>query len=155
MRVLHTDSDERREPAGQFPWRKGILIVPAIALCLISLTIATDNPIGRNEILRSLQEICYDKGHKQAELNEYQIRRMQFFEQYYDARIILWMVVFITISGVILAGLQLAASYRLSLLGRGVLADSSEMTVEHSRVVLKSSAMGVFILVISFGQLYL
>lgn len=109
----------------------------------------------KNVAIRELQETCYDKGHKQAELNEYQIRRMQFFEQYYDQRVILWMVVCITVSGVVLAGLQLAASYKLSLLGRGVLADSGEMTIEHSRIVLKSSAMGVFILIISFAFFFI
>jgi hypothetical protein len=111
----------------------------------------TDNLLARTATIRGLQAVCYDGGYKQAQLNEYQIRRMQFFEQYFAERIVLWMVVAITVSGVGLAGLQLAASYQLSLLGRGSLAESSEMTVEHSKIVLRSSAMGIFILLISFA----
>jgi hypothetical protein len=74
---------------------------------------------------------------------------MQFFEQYYGARIILWMVVFITSSGVVLAGLQLALSYRLTLLGHDVSGKSSEMRIERSRIVLTSSTIGIFILIVS------
>jgi hypothetical protein len=115
---------------------------------------AITNPVERNNAIRDLQLTCYDKSHKQAELNEYQIRRMQFFEQYYEQRIFLWMVVCITVSGVILAGLQLAASYRLSLLGHAALADS-KMTIEHKRIVLSSSVVGFFILLLSFAFFYL
>ncbi len=116
---------------------------------------ASINSIGKSVALRAIQDTCYDKGYKQAELNEYQIRRMQFFEQYYGARVILWMVVFITSSGVVLAGLQLALSYRLTLFGRGSAEHSSEMTIERSKIVLKSSTMGIFILVISLGFFFI
>jgi hypothetical protein len=100
----------------------------------------SDSTVGKAVALLNLQAACYHKGYKQAELNEFQIRRMQFIEQYYDERILLWMVVSITISGVLLAGLQLAASYQLSLSGQSALAQSSELSVQHSKVVLRSSA---------------
>jgi len=130
--------------------------VPSMESCVDEMKRVIDpasiqNLIGRAATIRAVQEACYDRGHKQAELNEYQIRRMQFFEQYYDERIILWMVVVITVSGVALAGVQLAASYRLSLLGRAVSNKPSELTVEHGRIVLRSSALGLFILIISFA----
>jgi hypothetical protein len=130
--------------------------VQSIDTCSQKILSSTDksllgNPVAANVTLKAINEICYDKGYKQAELNEYQIRRMQFFEQYYSERLFVWMVVGITISGVILAALQLAASYRLSSLGRGLPTDSAEISVERGKLVVKSSIMGVLILIISFA----
>ena len=63
----------------------------------------------------------------------------------------LWMVVSITIAGVILAGLQLWATYRLAAAGSGTLADGGEVTMEHNRLVVRSSVVGVIILALSFA----
>jgi hypothetical protein len=66
-------------------------------------------------------------------------------------RVLLWMVVIITISGVLLAGLQLMASYKLAISGRQQFGDSSDLLLQHDKITLKSSVTGLFILVISFA----
>ncbi len=61
------------------------------------------------------------------------------------------MVVVITFSGVVLAGLQLLGSYRLAKLGRAAFGDGGEATITASSVAVKSSVVGVVILAISFA----
>lgn len=112
----------------------------------------------------------------QGRLNDFQLRRMAYFQQDYAAYITLWMVVVITISGVVLAGVQLLASYNLSVRSRDMSAvqavaaagatpaaaqgaapamvqfvDSGQLEVEKGRLVLRSSVTGLFILIVSFG----
>jgi small-conductance mechanosensitive channel len=64
---------------------------------------------------------------------------------------VLWMVLTITLSGVVLAGLQLLAAYRLATAGRGEFAQQQEITLEQNRISLKSSVTGLLILVVSFA----
>ena len=63
----------------------------------------------------------------------------------------MWMVVSITISGVLLSGLQLLVSYQLAVAGRGQFGESGELSLEKDRVSLKSSITGLFILIVSFA----
>lgn len=79
------------------------------------------------------------------------LRRVKLVQQIGDGRVMLWMVVVITLSGVVLAGVQLLASYRLATIGRESLNQSMEFTVEKDKVALKSSVTGLFILLISFA----
>lgn len=79
------------------------------------------------------------------------LRRVKLVQQIGDGRVMLWMVVLITFSGVVLAGVQLLASYRLATIGREALNQSMEFTVEKDKVALKSSVTGLFILLISFA----
>ena len=64
---------------------------------------------------------------------------------------LLWMVVALTISGVVMAALQLFVAYRLAVAGRGEVAASSELTLEQGKISLKSSVTGLLILVVSFA----
>jgi len=61
------------------------------------------------------------------------------------------MVVSITISGVILAGLQLFASYKLASVGKGVFEATGEANITSHSMAVKSSVVGVVILAISFA----
>ena len=63
--------------------------------------------------------------------------------------VIMWMVVTITISGVVLAGIQLWATYRLTMAGKGMLAEGGEVSIEHKRMVVRSSVVGVLILALA------
>lgn len=64
----------------------------------------------------------------------------------------MWMVVAVTLSGVLLAGLQLWASYELASTNKTPLdASNGELTLRRDQLVLKSSITGLFILMISFG----
>ena len=104
-----------------------------------------------NALLKETSAVCYSQIHGQGLLNDFQIRRLKFLQQAYDERILLWMVVGITISGVILAALQLLASYHLALAGQGNLGDTGEVSLERSKISLKSSVTGLFILVFSLA----
>jgi hypothetical protein len=109
-----------------------------------------------------LQQISKDSFHEfsilctslifnESALDDYRIRRMKFEQQYYAEGVTLWMVVAITISGVMLAAVQLMASYKLALIGKEAFAQDSSMALEQGKVSLKSSITGLFILTISFA----
>lgn len=74
-----------------------------------------------------------------------------YANQLYQNGVVMWMVVMITVSGVLLAGLQLWATYKLAMAGKGVMADGGEATVQHDKLVVKSSVVGVIILALSFA----
>ena len=89
---------------------------------------------------------------------QYRLQTTITGERIYSSQIVqntvmLWMVVTITVAGVILAGLQLWATYRLAAAGTGTgaLADGGEVTMEHNRLVVRSSVVGVVILGLSFA----
>lgn len=71
--------------------------------------------------------------------------------QLFQNDVVMWMVVVITISGVILAGIQLWATYRLAVAGKSELATGGEATIEYNRLVVRSSVVGVIILALSFA----
>jgi hypothetical protein len=95
--------------------------------------------------------VCYTQVRGEALLADFSLRRSNLINQQSEGRIVLWMVVAITISGVALAGLQLLAAYRLAGAGHGELAASQEVTLEQNKISLKSSVTGLMILVISFA----
>jgi hypothetical protein len=103
------------------------------------------------DILESISTICYTEVRGEAILTDFNIRRSTLIEQQTEGRIILWMVVAITLSGVALAGLQLVAAYRLASTGHGDFASPQEITLEQNKIALKSSVTGLTILVISFA----
>jgi hypothetical protein len=103
------------------------------------------------QALWTANEICYSHLHGQGLLNDFKIRRLKFTQQAYDERILLWMVVTITLSGVALAGVQLLASYHLAIQGKGTLDQQNELSVERGKLSLKSSITGLLILVCSFA----
>jgi hypothetical protein len=102
-------------------------------------------------ILNQLQEMCFRQLDAQGRAIDFQLRRLAFLQQDYAEHVILWMVVVITISGVLFAGLQVLASYKLASAGRGDFAQAGEITLEKYKISLKSSITGLFILVISFA----
>lgn len=130
--------------------------------------------------------LCERELQVQGLMNDFQLRRLGFFQQDYASHVTLWMVVIITLSGVLLAGIQLAASYSLAaaqatradiqhraqaLAGAGTTnttdppgRDASataiatdpffgtgQFVLQKDRVVLSSSVIGIFILIVSFG----
>jgi hypothetical protein len=88
-------------------------------------------------------------------MEDFDIRREKLLRQELDERVILWMVVAITTSGVALAGLQLLASYRLASAGTAKLADENRLTVEAgadaNKISIQSSVTGLMILVVSLA----
>lgn len=85
-------------------------------------------------------------------LEDFDIRREKLLRQELDERVILWMVVGITISGVILAGIQLLASYKLAATTHGSsLPESGQISIESGKLSIKSSVTGLLILAISLA----
>lgn len=117
----------------------------------LSLLKATDINTG---YLQSLSDLCYSRAHGQALLYDFQIRRLKFIQQTYDERILLWMVVAITISGVGLAALQLLTSYNLAKSGNTGSFEASEFSLEKGKIALRSSVTGLFVLIFSFAFFY-
>ncbi len=96
--------------------------------------------------LNKLNGFCYNSARSQLIVDEENIRKER-----YENIVLLFMVVMITLSGVALAGLQLLASYKLAVLGRGELAGGGEISYAKDAVSFKSSVVGLVILFISFA----
>jgi hypothetical protein len=103
------------------------------------------------DLLYKINGFCYDTIGSQLKLDQEVIRRDTFKFQRNENIIMLFMVVTITLSGVVLAGLQLLASYKLALLGRGELAGGVEASYSAENISFKTSVVGVAILAISFA----
>lgn len=101
--------------------------------------------------IRTVSSLCWQQIQFQGTLNDFEIRRLQFFQQYYSDPVLLWMVVIVTLSGVGLAGIQLLASFELAKAQGTALAQDGDLEIDKGRIALKSSVTGLFILVISFA----
>jgi hypothetical protein len=102
--------------------------------------------------LYGLNGFCYDTIGSQLKIDQEKIRRDNFVFQRNENVVLLYMVVLVTISGVVLAGVQLLASYKLAVLGRGELAGGgSEINYSAHSISFKSSVIGLTILAMSFA----
>jgi hypothetical protein len=119
--------------------------LPRLTDCIAALPAETDPSEATS--------LCYDRLYSQGLLNDFQTRRAKFAIQQSSDLVILWMVVSLTLSGVILAGLQLGAAYRLARAGQ-VFAAEGEFALEQGKVVFRSSVTGLFILLFSFAFFY-
>jgi hypothetical protein len=95
--------------------------------------------------------LCGNEIYNRIALADFNIRREKFVRQELDERVNLWMVVCITISGVLLAAVQLFMSYRLALIGRAEFAKDTSLLAEQGKISLQSSVTGVIILVVSLA----
>jgi hypothetical protein len=104
-------------------------------------------------LLNQLSDFCYNQVRGEDLLGDFHVRKLNFVQQEYDSRILLWMVVVITVSGVLLAGLQLLAAYRLASVGGADFASGQggEVKLDPKSISLKSSVTGLLILIISFA----
>ncbi|MDR5878794.1 hypothetical protein [Caballeronia sp. LZ032] len=96
---------------------------------------------------------CMSRISVEAALNDFNIRRLIYVSQQFETIVLMWMVVIITFSGVLLAGLQLMAAYQLASTGKGSMDSASEVTLNarRSELSLKSSYVGLLILAASFA----
>jgi hypothetical protein len=100
---------------------------------------------------QTIWRLCGNQIYNNLMLDDFIIRREKFSRQELDERVNLWLVVAITISGVLMSALQLFMSYRLAQNGRTVFAKDSELAIEAGKVSLKSSITGLLILTISLA----
>ena len=110
-----------------------------------------DDKATQINLLWSIYYLCDAMISRKLLYEEQVIRNENFVFQRYENTIIMLMVVSITISGVILAGLQLFASYKLASVGKATFADAGEVTIDSHSLAVKSSVVGVIILAISFA----
>jgi len=95
--------------------------------------------------------LCGNQIYNGLYLDDFLIRRQKLFQQELDERVNLWLVVAITVSGVILAGLQLFMSFKLAVDSRLDFAKDSQVTIESGKISLRSSITGVLILALSLA----
>jgi hypothetical protein len=126
--------------------------LPSMNQCIgETLSLLSQDASARAESLRQARDHCYSSIQAQGLINDFGYRKMTFLQQYRANGVLMWMVVIVTLSGVLLAGLQLWASYKLAAANKTSLhADQGELSWQRDRLVLKSSITGLFILLISF-----
>jgi hypothetical protein len=122
-----------------------------ISHCIDTYRAGTSAPPADVEALNKLNDFCFNSTRSQLLVDEENIRKDNFVFQRYENMILLFVVVSLTLSGVILAGLQLLASYKLAVVGRGELAGGAEVSYSKDAVSFKSSVVGLAILFISFA----
>jgi hypothetical protein len=126
--------------------------LPSMGQCVSDTvgTIAGKNPVNADN-LREARDHCYSLIQAQGTLNDFAIRKLNFFQQYRANGVLMWMVVAVTFAGVLLAGVQLWASYKLAAASGALLpSSSSELTLETNRIIVRSSITGLLILLVSF-----
>src|ERR1041384_4219283 len=109
-----------------------------------------DDKAAQINLLWSVYQLCDAMTSRKLLYEEQVIRNENFVFQRYENTIIMLMVVSITISGVILAGLQLFASYKLASAGKAAFEQAGEVTLDSHSMAGKSSVVGAIILAISF-----
>lgn len=102
-------------------------------------------------LLEQISNLCYTQVRGESLLADFNIRRTNFLQQQSQGNVIMWMVVAITLSGVVLAGIQLLAAYRLASAGQGDFNQPGEITLQQNKISLKSSVTGLMILTVSFA----
>jgi hypothetical protein len=124
----------------------------ALAVCIEKYKVQTAVTTVNVGTLYDLNLFCYNSIGSQLRLDSDRIRLDAFVFQRNENIVLLYMVVLLTISGVVLAGMQLFASYRLALAGRGELAGGgSELAYSATSVSFKSSVIGLTMLAMSFA----
>jgi hypothetical protein len=102
------------------------------------------------EIYKEARDHCYSMIQSHHLFNDAAIRKLTFLQQYRANGVLMWTVVAVTLAGVLLAGLQLWASYQLAAANKMALrANDAQLVLKGGQLVLKSSVTGLFILLIS------
>lgn len=104
------------------------------------------------ESLGDVSQACYATLFGQGQLNDFLIRRINFQFQHVASQLLMWMVIGLTISGVLLAAIQIISANRVYLASGGARGETnSEVSIEAGKVYVKSSVTGLAILLISFA----
>lgn len=102
-------------------------------------------------LLGTIYSMCYQEASQEDTLEDFGIRKSAYLNQQVQTPILLWMVVGITLSGVLLAALQLVAAYRLATNGEAAFDQGGQVSIEHGKFSLSSSVTGILILSISLA----
>lgn len=93
--------------------------------------------------------LCNKQIYEVLSNDDFSIRREKYREQELDERVNLWLVVSITLSGVILSGIQLLISYKLAVAGKEGWSNDTQFAIEQGRMSFRSSITGLVILALS------
>jgi len=107
------------------------------------------------KFLAGLHGLCYARINEEDTLAEFGIRRGAFVNQQAETGILMWLVVLITISGVLLAGLQLLAGFRLAMRGKAAFDQGGQISLEANKLSINSSVTGILVLAISLFFFYI
>jgi len=116
-----------------------------------TLKLVNKEAISSSELVKFAKEHCYSLIRSQGLLNNFYILDMAYIQQYRTNPVLLWLVVGVTISGVILAALQLLAAFQLAMTKDHEMEGGGTMSVKRHEIALKSSVTGLFILLMSFA----
>jgi|SRR5208337_4706084 len=133
-------------PSDQPAWAQ-----PAFTAC--EKQVLSDLRVERTEftLLANIETLCFNNLRHESLISIFEVNRSIYVEQNVEDRVLMWMVVVITISGVVLAGLQLLASYKLASAGKSPFDKENEISIEKDRLSLKSAVTGLMVLLISLG----
>jgi hypothetical protein len=123
----------------------------SLSQCMAERTAAAGIRAPSLAVAEQWRGLCYDLLADQERVRRLSATARIYEDQLFQNHVMLYMVVFITLSGVILAGLQLWASYRLAVSGKGQLAEGGDLSIHPGNVAVKSSVVGVVILAISLA----
>lgn len=120
--------------------------------------------VCRDNIMQTLKKTSYDirdldqitnhcviQVSNSLSLADFNVRRLAFIDQYSESPFILWLVVIITLSGVVLAAIQIAAAYNVSAAYGRSLELGGKVDWEGTKLSVKSTVAGILILAMSFA----
>lgn len=102
-------------------------------------------------LLEHIHYMCYEQIFEEDSLTDFGIRKSAFLNQQAETPVMLWMVVAITLSGVLLAAIQLIAAYRLTASGKVGFEQGGQLSIEAHKISLGSSVTGLIILTVSLA----
>ncbi|MEO8813167.1 MAG: hypothetical protein ABI376_09690 [Caulobacteraceae bacterium] len=138
----------------------GLMAVPGVAMaapatplqaCILRQALPEANSGDALDRMDKARGVCFDVAADEQRLRILKVNERIYENQLLEANVLLVVVTAITLSGVALSALQLYASYRLALVGHGVLADGGEVDLHANSIAVKSSVVGVVILTISLA----
>jgi hypothetical protein len=106
-------------------------------------------------LLDHINYMCYQQAFEEDSLTDFGIRKSAYLNQQVQTPVMLWMVVAITLSGVVLAGIQILAAYRLASAGKAAFEQGGQLSIESNKISLSSSVTGVLILVVSLAFFFI
>jgi hypothetical protein len=129
--------------------------LPGVENCVANYEKSSGALVSANSMKDALS-LCWREISMQGRLNDFALRRLSFARQYYAGPIILWMVVIITLSGVLLAAAQLYMAFSIwEIQGespkRPEMSQTTDLRINREAIAFRSSVTGVTILFISLG----
>jgi hypothetical protein len=93
--------------------------------------------------------LCNQQIYELLNNDDFSIRREKYRQQELHERVNLWLVVCITLSGLIFSGIQLFISYKLASSGKEGWSNNTEFAIEQGKMSFRSSITGLVILALS------